>query len=365
MNVIPDVNSDGINDCIAGTGGDKVFCLSGIDGALIWSFSAGSDVWCVASLGDVNSDDKADCIAGSADNKVYCLSGNNGAKLWEKNMSADVWSVAALPDINNDGTPDCVVGTGFNKIETISGASTGTGTTIWSVNTSGDVRTVISGGDLNSNGIEDIISGSYDSNIRAHEGNSLIVGVELVSFSAFRGDNNICLEWNTASELNNYGFEILKSIDGNSFEKVGFVLGHGTKSTPNNYSFTDKLVSSQTLFYQLNQIDFDGTQTKSEIIKIEISVSSDFSVLKNYPNPFNTNTKIQFTVPLKEPVQVSVLNISGEVVRILLNKLVEAGTHQVHWNGKNFWGSEVASGTYICSVKWGNSIKTFPMTYLK
>ncbi|MBC8185698.1 VCBS repeat-containing protein [candidate division KSB1 bacterium] len=367
VSIIEDVNADGIYDCLAGTGDDRVLCLSGKDGTFLWDFSATYDVRCVTSIGDVNNDGKSDCVAGSSDHYAYCLSGSNGSKLWERNFGtgADVWAVAAIPDINSDGKPDCVVGTLNNEVVTISGASSGIGTVLWSQSTGGDVRTVAAASDLNENGIVDILSGSSDSYIRAYEGNSLVVAVELVSFSAFRVDNNIHLEWNTASELNNYGFKIIKSNDGINFEEIGFVHGHGTTSTPNSYSFVDEDGGSEILFYQLNQIDFDGTQTKSEIIKIDVAVPSDFTVLKNYPNPFNANTKIQFTVPSKESVQVSVINISGEIVRILLNKLVPAGAHQVFWNGKNDFGSEVASGTYICSVKWGNSIKTFPMTYLK
>ena len=191
------------------------------------------------------------------------------------------------------------------------------------------------------------------------------IGGRAVSFSAARFGRDIHLEWNTASELNNFGFEIFKSFDGKNFEKVGFVHGHGTTSSPNNYSFVEKGAGSQTFYYQLNQIDFDGTQTKSEIIEIDIAVPTDFSVQNNYPNPFNAFTVIQFTVPSKKVVQVTVTNISGEVVNMLLNEPVEAGTHHVRWNGKNNFGSEVASGAYVCSVKWGNTLKSFQMSYVK
>jgi outer membrane protein assembly factor BamB len=365
VNVIPDVNSDGINDCIAGTGDDRVLCLSGTDGSLIWSYTAGGDVWCVAPLGDVNNDNKAECLAGSADNKVYCFDGSNGTKRWERDMSGDVWSAAPLSDINGDNVPDCVVGTGFNEIATISGLSIGIGAILWSEATIGDVKCVISGGDINNNGVEDVVSGSYDSNIRAHESNSLVVSVELVSFSASRVGRNVNLEWNTASELNNFGFEILKSNDGHNFEKLGFVHGHGTTSTQKNYYFVDEDASSQILFYQLNQIDFDGTQTQSQIIKIDLTAPVDFTVLNNYPNPFNASTVIKFTVPSADFVQVTITNVTGEIVKLLLNKLVDTGTHHVFWNGKNDFGSTVASGTYICSVKWGDSFETFPLTYVK
>ncbi|HAP35443.1 MAG TPA: hypothetical protein DCQ28_05680, partial [Bacteroidetes bacterium] len=86
--------------------------------------------------------------------------------------------------------------------------------------------------------------------------------VELTSFTAIAKEKNVELKWNTATEVNNYGFEIekkrMKDELGNmNWEKIGFVEGNGTTNAPKNYSFTDKSAAGK-ISYRLKQIDRDG-----------------------------------------------------------------------------------------------------------
>ena len=93
--------------------------------------------------------------------------------------------------------------------------------------------------------------------------------VELVSFSAIEKESEIILIWKTQTEVNNYGFEILRSAQNDSFEKIAFVEGHGNSNSPKYYSYVDKGITYGKYFYRLKQIDNDGTYEYSEVIEVD------------------------------------------------------------------------------------------------
>ncbi|MCW8805897.1 MAG: choice-of-anchor B family protein, partial [Ignavibacteriaceae bacterium] len=115
------------------------------------------------------------------------------------------------------------------------------------------------------------------------------VPVELSSFNANAYGNFVELDWTTATETNNQGFEIQKK-SGADFYTIGFVNGSGTSTEPRNYSYKDKNLENGVYVYRLKQIDFDGTSSLSEEIMVEVSNPSDFVLNQNYPNPFNPST---------------------------------------------------------------------------
>lgn len=81
------------------------------------------------------------------------------------------------------------------------------------------------------------------------------------------------------------------------------------------------------------------------------AIPSGYVLSQNYPNPFNPNTKIEFTLPITDKVRIDIFNQKGELVRNLLFRTLEAGTHQIAWDATNSRGEPVASGTYIYSLK--------------
>ena len=93
------------------------------------------------------------------------------------------------------------------------------------------------------------------------------------------------MNWVTQSEINNYGFEIEKSPDGNHFTKTGFVDGAGNANSVHEYEFKDFNMHSTVLYYRLKQIDFNGAFDYSEIIKI--TRKNEHLPLLIYPNPAN------------------------------------------------------------------------------
>lgn len=162
------------------------------------------------------------------------------------------------------------------------------------------------------------------------------VPVELTSFSAnFQNGMNF-LSWSTATEKNNYGFEVERSSDKISFTKIAFVKGNGTVSEKCNYSFSDGSLNSDRYYYRLKQIDFDGTSTYSQIVEANAQLPKEFALLQNYPNPFNPETNISFTLPAEARVTLQVFNVLGELVETLINKELNAGKHSVVFDASKY-----------------------------
>ncbi len=180
--------------------------------------------------------------------------------------------------------------------------------------------------------------------------------VELNSFTATINDSKVELKWNTATEVNNYGFEVQKKIDNsqltmNNWEKVGFIKGSGNSNSRKSYSFVDENPTNGKIEYRLKQIDSDGRYKYSNIINVDVkNIPSEFSLDQNFPNPFNPATAINFALPVKSNVRLSVYNTLGEKVATLVNGELPAGNHSV-----NFDGSRLSSGVYIYSLKAGNN----------
>ena len=192
-----------------------------------------------------------------------------------------------------------------------------------------------------------------------------IVPVELVSLSASANDGKVLLKWKTATELNNSGFEIQRSINKVDFKRIGFVNGNGTTTQTNSYAFTDESPSDGKSYYRLKQIDFDGTFEYSQIVEVAIGTPATYQVSENYPNPFNPTTNVRIDLPVESKVSYKLYNSIGQTVKTFDSKDYSAGTHVLQIDG-----SDLSSGVYYFSIKLngkdGSSIvKTSKMILLK
>ena len=174
--------------------------------------------------------------------------------------------------------------------------------------------------------------------------------VELASFTANIISRNVKLNWTTASEENNEGFEIqkaeVKSQKSDEWIMVGYVNGNGTKTTPTNYTFEDKKLNSGKYNYRLKQIDYNGNFEYFNLSSaVVIGVPDKFDISQNYPNPFNPSTKIDFNLHYSSRVSIKLYDMSGREVMTLVNEQKSAGYYTVQMNGSN-----LSSGTYFYRV---------------
>jgi hypothetical protein len=194
-----------------------------------------------------------------------------------------------------------------------------------------------------------------------------IVPVELTSFTGIVVDAGIMLNWTTATELNNQGFDIeRKSNTIGSWERIGYVPGNGTSTEPQTYSYLDENVPDGSYSYRLKQIDFSGAYEYSDEIVVNVGFSpTDYILFQNYPNPFNPNTSIQFQVYKTGVVNVKIYDMLGQEIKTLFNDEVEAGMYTIQWDGLNDNGMKMSSGSYIYRMTAGDFVDSKEMLLLK
>ncbi len=186
------------------------------------------------------------------------------------------------------------------------------------------------------------------------------VPVELISFTAKSNGEEVILNWSTATELNNLGFEVQRSSEGKEFLTVGFVKGSGTSSEQHNYTFYDRNLNNGKYYYRLKQVDFNGSYEYSDVIEEEWRAFNSYLLEQNYPNPFNPVTTIGYGIQEKSNVKITILNIIGEEVAVILNEEKEAGYHQVEFKASTF-----PSGVYFYQLRAGYFIETKKMILLR
>ena len=145
--------------------------------------------------------------------------------------------------------------------------------------------------------------------------------IELVSFSGEVIHDDILLQWQTASELNNDFFTVERSPGGEIFSSIGRISGNGTTSNSNKYSLLDHNPIYGTAYYRLKQTDLDGTSTYSKIINVTYE-GSTMVVMDVFPNPSNGeefNIKISGLKDVESLPVVMYDQLGMECARILLN----------------------------------------------
>lgn len=198
--------------------------------------------------------------------------------------------------------------------------------------------------------------------------------VELTSFTAIAKGKTVELAWQTATEVNNYGFEIQRSevrdqparrsanesgTSERKWVKVGFVAGNGNSNSPKSYSFTDASARGKVA-YRLKQIDNDGAFEYHGNVEVIAQMPQHYALMQNYPNPFNPATSIQYAVPSSQLVTLKVYDIIGRDVATLVNEVKEPGEYTVEFNAVH-----LPSGIYFYTLHSGNFTATKKLMLLK
>ena len=196
----------------------------------------------------------------------------------------------------------------------------------------------------------------------AHTTNGGVLPVELVSFSVISSKMKTEIQWATATEVNNAGFDIERQpASVQQWTTIASVAGAGTSNSRHYYSYSDNIGKAGTYSYRLKQIDRDGTFKYSQEVHVTIEFPRVLALSQNYPEPFNPSTTIQFTVPNDGKATLKVYNSIGQEVATLFNDEATAGVvHLVQFNGSN-----LASGIYFSRLEFGGKMQVKKMLLLK
>jgi hypothetical protein len=192
------------------------------------------------------------------------------------------------------------------------------------------------------------------------------VPVELSSFSASVVEGQrVLLNWKTASEQNNIGFNVWRSrTEAGKYEKINTNLI--PPRLDGDYEFADANVDpGSKYFYKLESLDRDGQKQLHGPIQITMALPQSFVLEQNYPNPFNPSTHIRFELPKAAIVTLSIYNSLGQEVRRLVSGQKPAGYHTIVWNGKDQQGRPAPSGIYHYRLQAGDFIATKKMVLAK
>lgn len=189
------------------------------------------------------------------------------------------------------------------------------------------------------------------------EGEDPVLPVTLTSFTANTNEGSVLLQWNTATEINNYGFQVQRSEfykndpEFRNWQILGMVEGNGNSLSPQSYSFEDHNVTYGKYYvYRLKQFDYDGMYVNSDEAEVYVSSSVKLELNQNYPNPFNPATKIRFSIPEETTAKLTIYNIVGQLIYSKTFDKLQSGVYEEEWNGAGF-----PSGIYLYSLETLNS----------
>ncbi len=187
-----------------------------------------------------------------------------------------------------------------------------------------------------------------------------VLPVELQRFSIEEHDGTARLSWRTATEYNNFGFDVeRKNTHARTWETIGFVEGHGTSSTSHSYGFTDTYVPEGANSFRLKQIDNTGMFSYSNEVEI-LHRPAAYALGQNYPNPFNPSTTVTFSLPSNSYVTLKIYDVMGRDVATVVDEYLSAGRYTRLWRAPG--GS---SGVYYCRILAGSFTATKRLTLLR
>jgi len=419
LSIAPDLDSDSFEDVIIGTTGNDraIRAISGKTGEEIWSYLTnvygdGGWIYQVDVSYDYNNDTILDVLAASGNDgsgtgpqRVHCLDGTNGSVIWEFYTPGPKFSVLGIEDANYDFQPDVICGAS-NQYETqgiVYGIDGETGTEIWSYDVAGSsVWALEQTCHQNYNGVKEIIAGDFSGNYYCIDpadvlemwtgnlGTSLIL--RFIKLDDVNGDNSpdfaiahsgfhnvIVIDgftgdqiwsqpvadqpWNAARVADISGDGINDLLVGTLFNNnygyfldgvTGSELGSINAGTPVDAIAGIPDVTGDGSWEMIiggrdgSVLCVSGGESASSAPDFTIPEISDVAdLIGNYPNPFNPDTSINFNLKIDSNVSLRIYNIKGQLIKTLLDEELSASTYSIAWNGKNDAGNQVSSGIYL------------------
>ncbi len=120
---------------------------------------------------------------------------------------------------------------------------------------------------------------------------------------------------------------------------------------------TIRVIDISKIYFELSPVNVDERKMPN--------IAGSFKLRPNYPNPFNPSTIISYDIPKAGKVEIRIYDISGKLIRTIVNQSQAAGLHKAHWDGRNEAGKKAASGIFVYTVKFGKICLSKKMILLK
>jgi hypothetical protein len=185
--------------------------------------------------------------------------------------------------------------------------------------------------------------------------------VELTAFQAVVDGGDVVLSWETASEINNAGFEVQWKRIGTDYAAVDFVDGAGTTDEPRIYRYRMTGLEPGEHFFRLSQIDFDGTTSLSNDLGVSVDLDASYHLSAVYPNPFNPQADFTLMVRETQPVRIALFDMLGRQVALVFDGVLQADRR----SGFVVSGGGLSSGAYLLRVEGSTFEESRQLTLLK
>lgn len=193
-----------------------------------------------------------------------------------------------------------------------------------------------------------LLPGSTDTYASPGSGAEFLLPVELTTFSAKKFNHSTHLTWQTASEINNEGFEIERSHDSKTWETIGFIAGHGNTNQATTYEYQDRQPLAGMNYYRLKQMDFDGAFEYSKVVSVRME--NNAGAISVYPNPVSSDFTLAVNMDKTTEGQIQIFDYSGKIIFQDVVNLTE-GFNQLPVSTDN-----LQSGIYFVQMAYDNEI---------
>ena len=352
------------------------------------------NLWDNISLNDLDDDGKPEFVIGSFYNSgfnwrakwsFFKATGDNQYtkfyedSLYDNNGLGDYFSASYSGDIDGDGKTEAVLARNNNwliykwdgsQVERIYKAY---------ATDNGRDNTSLTVADMNGNGYDEIIeSGSITDSTSETKIWEICGEIIWDSLTAISKDSCIQINWSTAKQFANYGFNLWRAVGADS----NYSIIHDTNDTVrldtllHAYSFYDSAVTSGTTYYYKVQAKAlnDSSYFIGPVNVLYTGVSGrpwepvitySFKLGQNAPNPFKQLTTINYQLPKAGRVSLKVYNIAGQVVRTLVNEDKSPGRYEIKWDSRDDRGRRVSNGVYYYQIKAGSNSGIKKMVIIK
>ncbi|MCF7794517.1 MAG: choice-of-anchor D domain-containing protein [Candidatus Cloacimonetes bacterium] len=375
---LDDVNGDGHPDiAIARSTQNNALVIDGYTGSNVWFQPVADQPWVVDRIDDITGDGINDVVYGTLYNSNfgYFMNGATGEVLSQTPINSAVDGITGIPDVAGDGSWEMVCGGRDGEVVCISGGQTAAmgyleGTITLNggngnvENSTVEIGTMIATVDPSGYYFAVLVPGAYevtfgltgyetltvaDVIITENQTTTLDVTLDYTfapqNLTYTLDENDVILTWDAPSTTRDVtSYKVYR--DDNEIAEV------------TELTYTDEDLNPATYEYYVTAIYEDGQESEpSNTIMVEVTSSGSNTIplvtklYGNYPNPFNPTTNIRFDLAKDTSVQLQVYNMKGQIVKTLVENEMNAGRHNIEWNGKDDSGKSAASGMYFYKIK--------------
>ena len=184
-------------------------------------------------------------------------------------------------------------------------------------------------------------------------------------------EDGITLSWRTESETDCAGFHVWRSlIEGAEYTCITTTMipGQGNSSSAYDYRWNDRNVEDDVIYYyKIEEISIDGTSQFFGPVEVKgvSPIPKEFALSRNYPNPFNPTTTFKYQLPEDVDLLITIYNLLGKNIKILINEPKQAGYYSSTWDGTDQYSLRVSSGIYFIHMRAGSFNKVRKITLLR